>query len=63
MSNTFTEQELIEKFNNLTSSQRAIILFEALDYMQQYNGRSKTTCICLAMGFKHTKSHEEYIKS
>lgn len=26
------------------------ILMEALDYMQQYNGRSKICCIALAMG-------------
>ena len=25
------------------------LMWEALDHMQAYNGRSRTTCICMAM--------------
>lgn len=28
------------------------ILWQALDYMSQYNGRSKITCIAMAMGYE-----------
>ena len=37
---------------------------DALDLMQQYNGRTKTFCICEAMGWKHTNSeHNRFLKT
>ncbi len=46
-----TQQEIIDKFNKLSNPKKVEVLFDALGYMQQYNGRSIRTCICLAMGF------------
>jgi hypothetical protein len=34
---------------------KAEILMDALDYMQQYNGRSKIQCIALAMGYEQSQ--------
>lgn len=34
------------------------IMFEALQLMQQYNGRSLRYCVCEAAGFEHAKTDE-----
>lgn len=47
----YTSQELYEKYVKLPSAQKVNILFRALDYMEQFNGRSKIDCIILAMGY------------
>lgn len=47
----FTSEEINKKFNSLTKDKRIEVLLEALDNMQSYNGRSKTLCIALAMGY------------
>ena len=39
------------KYKAFTQSKKNHILWTALDYMEQYNGRSKWQCIGLAMGF------------
>lgn len=44
-------EEVLDKFNKLSAKKRAEILYDALDYMQQYNSRTKETCICYAMGY------------
>ena len=35
------------------------ILMEALDYMQQWNGRTKIQCIGLAMGLSQEQAYNE----
>lgn len=47
-----TKQSVIDKFEKLSNTNKVEVLFGALDYMQQYSGRSIGTCICLAMGYK-----------
>ena len=44
--------ELNDKFKGLTVSEKNRVLFGALDYMQQYNGRKIKDCIFLSMGFE-----------
>ena len=39
----------LEKFKNLTYKKKVEVLFSALDFMQQYNGRNDGDCIVLAM--------------
>jgi hypothetical protein len=48
---TYTSEEIRNKYNKLTNSKQVTILWDALDFMQQYNGRSRFECIALAMGF------------
>lgn len=45
-----SKTDAILKFDKLSYKLKVEILVVALDFMQQYNGRSKTTCIALAMG-------------
>jgi len=45
-----TDDEMICKFDKLPNHKKVLILFDALDIMQQYNGRTKQDCIILAMG-------------
>lgn len=47
-----TTRELIDSFNKLSAPKKVTILYGALDYMEQYNGRSKERCLCLAMGYQ-----------
>lgn len=47
----YTAQEVSDKFQKLTKDEKINVLYEAIDYMQSYNGRSKMTCIALAMGY------------
>lgn len=39
-------------FDKLPMNAKIDVLWVALDYMEQYNGRSKWYCICLAMGYE-----------
>lgn len=43
--------EMQEKFAKLSWKNQVLILHGALDYMQQYNGRTRLECIALAMGY------------
>jgi hypothetical protein len=49
----YTAEELEKKFDNTTRVEKINILSQAIDYMQQYNGRTKQTCIFLAMGYDY----------
>ncbi|MGI9569271.1 MAG: hypothetical protein ACR2PH_05930 [Desulfobulbia bacterium] len=44
--------DLYEAYGNLSRDQKHNILWEAIDFMQQYNGRSRWDCIALAMGWE-----------
>lgn len=45
----YTSQDLINKYNKLSSSKQVEILWAALDYMNAYNGRTRGDCVVLAM--------------
>lgn len=42
---------IMKKFYGLSYKKQVEILFDALGNMQQYNGRSETLCIAMAMGY------------
>ena len=46
-----TSNEISKEYESLSSNKKLNILYDALDYMQQYNGRSKFLCIAMAMGY------------
>ena len=48
-----TGEQIHGKFNKLPTAKRIHLLWDALDYMEQYNGRSKTDCLALAMGYSN----------
>jgi hypothetical protein len=47
----YTSEYISKKYNALSLKEKTIVLYEALDYMQQYNGRSRFMCIAMAMGY------------
>lgn len=51
MKKYYTKDELNKKYNSLTKDEKIEVLNEAIDIMGQYNGRSKSECIFIAMGF------------
>ena len=50
-----TNDDILSKFNNLTKTQAISVLYDALDFMSEYNGRTKLFYIGLAMGYKNTE--------
>lgn len=42
--------QLLEKYNKYSYKKKCEILLEAIEYMQQHNGRTVSDCIVLAMG-------------
>jgi|TARA_R110000851_G_scaffold131429_1_gene265312 hypothetical protein len=49
----YTHDYIAKEFSKLTQVKQIEVLYEALDYMQQYNGRSKTLCIAMALGYEN----------
>lgn len=59
----YNSTEIEQKFNKLKSTEQVQILLGALDYMQQYNGRSIIQCIGLAMNYEDKEGDgKHYIK-
>lgn len=57
------QSEIMPKYYELSDKEKTKILFEALDYMQEFNGRSKYDCICLALGYMYdTKQDDVWFK-
>jgi hypothetical protein len=55
----YSNNELLMEFNRLDDKQTVSVLYDALDYMEQYNGRSKFTCIMMAMGYQNTDGESD----
>lgn len=55
----YTETEIRTIFAKLSKTKKIEILWEALNYMQQYNGRSRFKCVALAMGYENPEGDEK----
>lgn len=53
MGKYYTSDEIHKQFDKLTKNQKINILYEAIDIMQSYNGRSRFYCIANAMGYEN----------
>jgi len=58
MKNTIAEKnyshdQIAKEFSELTRVKQIETLYEALDFMQSYNGRSRFLCIAMAMGYEN----------
>lgn len=49
----YTSDHISEEYESLSDKKKIGILHSALDYMQQYNGRSTFYCIALALGYEN----------
>ncbi len=52
-----TQTEILAKFEKKRN--KVDIMWEALDYMNQYNGRTPTECVGLAMGLTNEQAYNE----
>jgi hypothetical protein len=55
----YTSDQISKEFSKLNRLGKIETLFEALDYMSQYNGRSKIKCIALAMGYENIEGADD----
>ena len=47
----YTGEEISKKYAALSLEEKNEVLYEAINYMQAYNGRSRFLCITMAMGY------------
>jgi len=60
---TKTPLEIEEMYANLTRLKKINVLWEALDFMQQYNERTRFDCVAMAMGYQDIEGlGKEYVK-
>lgn len=50
----YSKDQIWRKYCLLSYKKKTQVLNAALDFMQQYNGRSKMECIALGMGYEPT---------
>ncbi len=49
----YTSKHIQKEYSELTKDEKIKILYEAIDIMQQYNGRSRFLCIAMALGYNN----------
>lgn len=54
----YTTEYVSKKYASLSLKEKNEVLYEAIDYMNQYNGRSRFLCIAMAMGFDNDEGNE-----
>ncbi len=54
----YTSTEISDSYQKLTKDKKIEVLYEAIDYMQSYNGRSRFLCIAMAMGFDNREGDD-----
>ena len=47
--------EVSAEYNKLSLAKKNQVLYEAIDIMQSYNGRTRFDCIAKAMGYSNTE--------
>lgn len=59
----YNEDDIRMEFNKRAKYEKIAILFNALDLMEQFNGRTKIYCIAVAMGYENIEGlYNTYIK-
>lgn len=53
-----TIEDIMKRYEKLRPVTKLDILDMAIEYMQQYNGRTKCACIAMAMGYDTTDGVE-----
>lgn len=57
--NSMSKKEVQMHWNSKTPQEKVSILWEALDFMSQYNGRSRFDCVAYTMGFKKDSEEDD----
>lgn len=59
----YTSEEISKKYAALSLKEKNEVLYESIDYMQSYNGRSRFLCIAMAMGYENYEGdNKSYFK-
>lgn len=61
MEKHYTTEEISKKYASMSLKEKNEVLYEAISYMQSYNGRSRFLCIALAMGYD-SNDEDTYFK-
>jgi hypothetical protein len=51
----YTSSHISQQYAKLSDKERVEVLSQALDYMSQFNGRSRFLCIAMGMGYHNTE--------
>jgi len=63
MEKYYTSEQISKEYTALSKDKKIAVLYSAIDYMQQYNGRTRFLCIALAMGYDNIEGKSNtYIK-
>jgi len=55
----YTSEEISKKYAALSLKEKNEVLYEAIDHMQSYNGRSRFLCIAMAMGYDNYEGDDK----
>ena len=55
----YTSEQISNEFAKLTKDKKISVLYDAIDYMQSYNGRSRFLCIAMAMGYDNYEGRSD----
>lgn len=55
----YTSGQISNEFEKLTKDKKISVLYDAIDYMQSYNGRSRFLCIAMAMGYDNYEGRND----
>lgn len=59
----YSSEHIENEFQKLSKVNKIDVLLDALDYMQEYNGRTKLLCIAMAMGYDNIEGEgDTFIK-
>ncbi len=59
----YTSNDIQNEYSSLTKDEKIKVLYEAIDIMQGYNGRTRFLCIAMAMGYGNYEGEDNtYIK-
>lgn len=55
----YTSEQISNEFEKLTKDKKISVLYDAIDYMQSYNSRSRFLCIAMAMGYDNYEGRND----
>lgn len=55
----YTSEHIHNEYSKLTKDKKIEVLYEALNFMQMYNGRSRFLCIAMAMGYDNWEGESD----
>lgn len=59
MEKKYTSEQIQNKYDRLSLKKKNKILYEAIDIMNQYNGRTRFLCIAMAMGYENFEGNDD----